>query len=171
MSLVKKTILIVLTLWISLILFAPKRELYYLLEKRLQKEQIVLSQERIRETALGLTITGGTLSIQGVKVGRIERIAFWTVLVYSDLEIENFKSDPGMAKFIDIEVSHADFRHTLLKPTVLTFFASGSFGDVKGTINLLDRSVKLRWLKTGEISALKPYLKRDNEGWFYERNF
>jgi len=171
MHLVKKTALIVAALWVSLILFAPKRELYYLLEQQLQKEGIVLSQERIHETAFGLELEGAVISVQGIELGKVKRIRVWTLLLFSQVEMERFESSPGMRKIADIELARARVWHAVWHPMSLKLEAEGSIGKVRGEIDLQKRKLRLHWQKVGEISALKPYLKKEKKGWVYERSF
>ena len=171
MHMVKKVLLIFAALWVSLILFAPKQELYYLLEHQLQKEGIILSQERIQETALGLEIENAIVSVQGIEVGEVKRIRFWTLLLYSQVDLVGFESSPGIRKMADINLERAKLRHAVWHPLTLSLEAEGNFGVVDGEIDLSRRTLRLRWQKVGEISLFRPYLKKEKGAWVYERRF
>lgn len=171
MQMVKRVFLIAVLVWGAFILFAPKRELYYLLEQRLQKEGIVLSQERIRETPLGLQIKEAKLYYKGIQLGTVNEAAFWTLLFFTEIDVEGFRSSPGLRKVLDLQLSKARFRHSLLHPMTLAIDAEGNFGLVSGTMDLRTRQLRLRWLRTGEMKGLLPYLKRNGKEWYYEQKF
>jgi len=171
MQMVKKLLLSIMVLWASIIIFAPKRELYYLLENRLQKVGVVLNGELINTTFSGFKVQKAQLYFQGIKVGEIGEIDFWTIILFSQVDLKNFVPSPGMKKLFDIRLKQAKAKHRLWHPLIVKVEAEGSFGLVDGQIDLAKRNVRIQWLKVGDIHLLKPYLKKDKKGWYYEKSY
>ena len=47
----------------------------------------------------------------------------------------------------------------------------GMFGEITGNIDLAQRTLHLDFNETEEIEILKPKLKKDEKGWYYETSF
>ena len=171
MQMVKRALLLLIVLWLSIILFAPKQELYYLLEERLQNSGVILNETRIDENAMGLTLEKVTLYIQGVDLGKIKQIDLWTLLFYTRIDITAFTPSPGILKIADIRLKKAHFQYAVWNPEQIRIEVEGNIGKVVGSFDLKKHLLRLRWEKTGAIDPIKPYLKRDKKGWYYERIF
>lgn len=171
MQVVKKSILLLLTALIAFILFAPKRELYYLLQKKLQQEGIVLDQRKIIEKPLGLHLEEVTIYWQGIELGTFRTLDAETFLLYNRLDGYAFQISPAMQRFVRLAIDHLKIRYRLWNPRHLVLEAQGSFGRIHGFYDIKERMLRVRWTRIGEIENLRPYLKRDKEGWYYERQF
>ena len=171
MQMVKRVLLILLIAWGAVILLAPKKELYYLLERQLQKQGIILAQEKLTETPLGLKVEEAKLYLEGVEFGKIDRISLWTLLVYTQVDVKSFQPASRVRKLLNLELSRARIRYALWHPSRMKVEAEGSFGKTEGMIDLRKRTILLRWTKTGNLQGLKSYLKKDSKGWYYERKF
>ena len=92
MQMVKKSALIFLMLWFSILLFMPKAELYYTIEQSLAKQDIKLNEKSIEEGLFSLTLKDVTVYVKGIALANIEELDFFTLLFYSSLEVTNLKS-------------------------------------------------------------------------------
>jgi hypothetical protein len=168
---VGKGLLALLVLWTAILLFAPKKELYFLLEKRWEPEGVVVSGERIQETPFGLVLEGGELYYEGIDLGHFRRITLHPYLWINRIDIEEFTPAKTLEILPEISLHHARILYHPWRPKTLRVFADGSFGKVKGTIDWSKKMIRLRWIEFGEIQRIRPYLKKDEEGWYYEQSF
>ena len=169
MQVVKKGVLFLGVLWISIILFTPKQELYYLLEQRLQNMGIVLNEAQLEEKAFGLKLRNVKLYVEGIDTGEIKEINLWTLLLYTQVDFSGFSPSSAMLKITDIRLSKMQLSYALWDPRHIKIEAEGNFGKIIGDFNLQKQILRLRWIKIGAINSLKPYLKRDKKGWYYEQ--
>ena len=66
MQVVAKGLLFLLVILLSLAIFAPKRELYYLLEEQLMQKDIIISNEEVHSGLLTLKLRHPELYIKGI---------------------------------------------------------------------------------------------------------
>ncbi|HHB94453.1 MAG TPA: hypothetical protein ENK88_04840, partial [Campylobacterales bacterium] len=85
MQMVKKIIGGFFLLLIFLVIFAPKQQIYYLLEKELAKNDIVISNEKFSDNLLGLSISDADIYVKGIKMAHIKSVDLDIFLLYNKL--------------------------------------------------------------------------------------
>jgi len=157
---------------ILLWLFAPKVELYYLLEKSLKEKNILISNETITDTWYGLKIENADLHVAGAKVANISELNFNFFLFYNTLTINEIKMDKSLSNIAPKEINKLDSVYSVLNPLNITLDGVGSFGVLDGTVALVDRKIEVLFPVAKELKTIKKFLKKDKEkGWFYETNY
>jgi len=171
MQMVIKLLGTILVALVAIVVFAPKRELYYALEHEWERSGIVIADETITEGPNSLKVEHARLLYQGAPIATVDRAIVRTWLVFSILEIEGIKPLPGMEKLLPITLDKARATHVLWYPTVVTLELNGSFGRAEGELDLLQRRLKLKSPDAGKVEAIRPYLKNDERSWIYEYRF
>jgi len=171
MQMVKKSALIILAVWFSILLFMPKTELYYTFEKTLANQDIKLNEKSIDEGLFSLTLKDVTIYVKGIALANIEELDFFTVLFYSSLDVVNLQVDEALHSKVPALTKEASFTHNLLSPLILSVDANGSFGTIEGEIKMLNKEVRIDFVKVGDMSMIQSYLTKDEKGWFYEKSF
>jgi hypothetical protein len=157
---------------VALVLFAPKKELYYLAEKELTRQHIVLAGERIHETAFGLKLEDLGIQLDGSEIAEIKQVDLWTLLFYSRAIFAGLKPAPGMERLLPVTIKHGEASHSLLDPTRIHLRLEGSFGAAVGTIDLSPPlRLHLEFLHVEKLGALRSYLNRGKRKWIYETRF
>ena len=169
MQMVKKTLLVMILLPIFLIIFMPKQELYYDLERQLQAYSITITGESIEESVLGLRIEHPIVYFNGAVIAKADSINLWTLLAYTTIDITNLDVADGMP--IHVGISNAKLTNSLLSPTSVEILASSSIGGIDGSVDILDRNIHLNIDNNGSKGIFKQYLKKGKEGWQYESRF
>ena len=168
---VKKILVALILLPFLVLLFAPKTELYHLLEKRLAAQDIVISGEQIHTTPIGLTLEHPTLYVKGIPVATARSVSLWSLLLYSRMEVKGLVFDPSLKNFVPPSVQTVTLIHSVVDP----LHVQGTLTDPKlagtGTIDLKGRSMTLRVSRLPGNSPLKRYLKHTKGGWVYESTF
>jgi hypothetical protein len=153
-------------------LFAPKVELYYLLEKTLKERNIVIANETITDTWYGLKIEDATLYVAGAKVAQIAKLNFNFSLFYNTLKIDEVKMDKSLSNMAPKEIKHFKAIYSVLNPLKIKLEAEGSFGVAEGSVDLKNQKVEILFPVTKDIKTIKRFLKKDKErGWVYETNY
>ncbi len=171
MQMVKRIFLIILVTWFAILMFMPKIDLYYTLEKELLKQDIMINEKSIKEGLFSLTLTDAEVYIKGINIATIKEINFFTLLFYSKISIKTVGLDESLQSFAPQEIEKLTIVHSLLSVYKLFITSSGSFGSVKGKIKLKSKKLRIDFTDIKNIDNIKPQLKNDKKGWYYETSF
>lgn len=172
MQMVKRIVggffLTLILLW----LFAPKVELYYLLEKTLKEKSIVISNETITDTWYGLKIENADVYVAGAKVANTAKLNFNFFFFYNTLKIDEIKMDSSLSNIAPKEIKNLTAIYSVTNPLQIVIDGEGSFGIIDGTVSLLERKVEILFPVAKELKTIKKFLKKDKvKGWYYETNY
>jgi len=169
---VKKSLIVILLVFIEVILFAPKLELYYLLEHKLDDALGVVVNEKVaKETPFGLDLEGLRVYYEGADIATIKDINIFSLLLFSKVKALDIEPSAYLNRVAKFRVSTLDLIHSISNPFFIEIKANGSFGEFKGGIDLRKRVIKLRLVEAKDITSIREFLKRDKEGWYYEQSF
>ena len=172
MQMVKRIVggffLSLLLLW----LFAPKVELYYLLEKSLKEKGIIISNETITDTWYGLKVQNAELYVAGARVANISELNFNFFFFYNTLNINEIKMDKSLSNMAPKEINQLKAVYSILNPINIKLDGEGSFGILDGVVALLNNKIEILFPVPKELKTIKKFLKKDKEkGWIYETNY
>jgi len=173
---VKKIVLAFFVVWLTVLFFMPKSELYYSVEKVLAKQDIKLNEKSIEEGLFSLTVKKVTVYVKGIPLINIEELNVFTLLFYTSLSIEDLIVDEALHTKIPAFTKEAHVKHQLFNPMTLTLDANGSFGEIVGNVDLMHRTVHMDFVDTKDISMIQPSLVKGiktngKKGWIYEKSF
>lgn len=171
MQMVKKSVLVLVAIWLALVILMPKQEIYYKLEEALDSYEIRLNEEKKSEGFFSLNLKGVSVYVKGINVATIEELNLFTLLFYSSVELRSLLVDDSLKTMIPQETTSAVLRHSILSPLDASVSASGSFGSLTGNIDLNERRVHLDFNESENIQMLKPAVKKSEKGWVYETSF
>jgi len=157
--------LLIIFLW----LFAPKQELYYMLEKELNKNGIVISDEKFKDTLYGLEISDAKLFVKGIEMAKIKSFTLNIFFFYNTLNIESIKTDSGIHNLAPKSIDGVTALFNILNPTEVTLGGVGSFGEASGAFNLAELKLLIRVDKAKDIKTFRKFLKKDKKGYYYEK--
>jgi len=158
-------------LLLFLILFSPKQELYYLLEKELNKNGIVISNEKFTDTFFGLSITDADIFVKGINMAQVKSLKLNIFFLYNSLSVESIATDKGIHNIAPKSIESISAVFSILKPYKVAINGKGSFGEVKGGYYLGKNKIFFRLTEKKNIRSFQKFLKKDKEGLFYEKFF
>jgi hypothetical protein len=171
MQVVKNIVIALFVTWFAVLLFMPKQELYYTLEKELLKEGVEINEKQIKAGIFSLTIKEAEVYVKGIKIATVEELDFFTLLFYSSLTVEGMKIDASLSAFAPEEISKIQAMHSILSPSEAFITAMGSFGLAEGVVDLNSSTLRIDLVDVKDIGTLKSQLKKDEKGWYYETSF
>ena len=155
----------------GLIIFMPKSQLYYYGEKMLNEKGIIISDEKIKETPIDLTISNGNIYAQGALVASIALAKVQPYILFNKAEINNVELK-GLAKdFLNISIDKAIAKESILKPFIVALEAEGSFGKAVGWVDLKNRLIHIDIVEAKNINPIRKYMHKNEQGWYYESKF
>jgi len=172
MQMVKRIVggffLALLLLW----LFAPKQELYYLLEKSLKEKNIIISNETIKDTWIGLKIENADIYKDGIKIANSVNANFIFLFLFSQLEINNININEAFRTVAPKKIDNLKASYSIINPLNVTIKGEGSFGNLEGSVALLKRKIEIFFPNPKELKTIKKFLKKDaTKGWYYETSY
>jgi hypothetical protein len=168
---VKKIFFSTILVLVATVIFAPKKSLYYFLESKLESSGIILSNEILDPNPLGLTVKEGNLYMEGTHIADIESISIVTLLLYNGMTVSNLNPTDDIKKIVPMSISEIDFKYVVWNPLKISIKISGDVGDVDGEVDLIEKRLTLRF-KNGIRNApslLRRKLRKDENGWYYEK--
>ena len=171
MQMVKKTLLTTLVALVAILMFAPKVNLYFLLEQELQKNGIVLSNEKVESKLFGLDISNAKVYVENTHIGDVKDISILTLLLYNSIDIFEFTPVKSIQKMFPLSIKEAHINYAVWNPLEVKISADSSVGKIEGRVDLQNRKVMLRFLDKNRIGPIRNYLRRDKSGWYYEQSF
>jgi len=161
-------ILALLLLW----LFAPKQELYYLVEKSLKKQNIIISNETIKDTWMGLKIENADIYNNGIKMANGVNLNLVFLFLYAKLDVDNVNINEAFHLMAPKKIDTLTATYSVLNPLNILLKGEGSFGTLNGKVALKDRRVEVLFPSPKELKTIKKFLKKDaTKGWYYETNY
>jgi hypothetical protein len=170
MQMVKKIAVILLSIWLAILIFMPKKELYYALEHLLVKNEIKLNEKDIKENLFGLNLNEVEIFYDGVRLAEVSDIEIKTFLFYTNVNVKDIKIDDSFKSMIPFKLNDINVTYSILLPMKAKIYASGDFGNVAGYIDF-NRTIHLDFIKVGNIKKLQRELKKNKNGWYYETKF
>ncbi len=171
MQMVKKIFIALFIAWFALLAFMPKQEIYYALEHGLAKQDIKINEKSIEEGVFSLALNQASVYVKGVKIATIEKLTLFTLLFYTKVELDSLLLDDALKAMAPQQTDKAIFSHAIFSPFDTSVYAEGSFGVVDGKVDLKGRKLHIDFNQTKEIEMIKPKLKKDEKGWYYETSF
>jgi hypothetical protein len=161
---VKKLFIIIAYLVVfasSFIVFLPKENLYYFLEKKLLEQKIIIDNETLEDKGFYLNIENPTLYFDGILILKCMQVDIKPWIVYNNIEIKNIRLasniatiiPPNLKPIIPRSIDSIRIYHLFYNPTKIYFKINSDFGDVKGFLNILDKTIIFK--STNKLGDLK----------------
>ena len=171
MHLVKKSIVVFISAWLSIVVFSPKKELYDYAKSRLEEAGVVVSNKKITENLAGIDIERVGVSYKNKTILSLDSMNIWTLIFYTHTQIKNLKLSLGNHS-APIILTRVEAHHLFWDPFDIHFTGKGSSGKIVGEISLKRRVISFHFVGRKErLGALRNYLKKDREGWSFEYKF
>ena len=157
------------------VLFLPKENLFFFLEKELVQKQIYISKEVLKEEAFGLEIKDMMLSYEGIDIVKVNKTEIETFLFYNTVFMQGGELSPLLSHYWPRKIESCRVVYSVTDPFVVKAVAKGDFGvihawyDIKTTI--LKVSLKASTLMLKKYQKSLRYFKRAKNGEYsYEKS-
>ena len=172
MQMIKKILIVILATILSIIIFAPKDRLYFMLEEQLKAQNgVVISNEKLNSGMFGLEITKGDISINDIELIRFDLIDISSFIASSTIKIDNIKLDKSISSMLPISELNASISHNIISPMEITIDISSGNITQNATLKVVeDGLIQIRIDDINSTQWLKAFMQKDENGWYYETN-
>ncbi len=171
MRVVRDILLFLAALYAGFILFMPKLQGYYYLEKFLNQKGVVIGNEEFKERVASLEIMHPVIYFQGQDLARVSKVKVTPLLFVNSLEADSLEFLNIAKQFLNVDIASLKAKETILKPFIIKIEAQGSFGKAKGEVDLKNRKIHIDIIEEKNIKPIKRFLKKGKKGWYYESKF
>jgi len=162
---------VLFVLWLSLVLFMPKKHLYFKLEHLLDQQHVRINESKISEGLFTLKIEEASIYIRGIDLVHIRLSSFFSLLLYSRIAMKEITLDSSLEGMVPTHLDSIVFSHVLWSPQYLSVSGNGEFGAFQGVVDLVRHKVHLDFPEMKKPGVLKHQLKQGEKGWYYETSF
>jgi hypothetical protein len=140
----------------------PKDNLYYTLQKYLEKEKVYINSDI--KSGIDLKLINGTVYYNKMDVLTFKNIDILPFILFNEIKADNIK-------IIDkYKINSIKAFYTIFYPIKIFIKGKSSFGELDGYVDLVKREIKVYILNLTDTS-LKNFLKKDKKGYFYYAKF
>lgn len=161
---------------LALIYFAPKESIYYLLEHELKTYSVVISDETLQDKGLTLSIKNAALYVKSIESAKIKNCDVTLLLLYNSLNASDITLSESLKSFVPLKIESLVFTQSIFDPLHLHIHALGAFGEAKGSVNLLERTIHIDFTASELMqkeykNALREFTKSQEGGLVYDKAF
>jgi len=160
----KKFFIFLISFYIGFIIFMPKSNLLFSLEKYLKHQNIYLNAT-YKENIFKLNIKNAKIFINKINLIDFKEAHIMPFIFYNKLEIKNI-----FIHFQNLKVSNLDINYSILNPLKILIKGNSNFGKIEGFVNLKDKFIKIYILNLTN-NNIKSFLQKDKKGYFYYAKF
>lgn len=159
----------------ALVIVSPKQELFYFAEEFLEKEKLVISNEKISDLGLFFKIQNATLFYDSIQAGNARELSTLFTLFYNRVSLSNFEIHSDFKDFFPGNIEKIEAKHIFYQPHIIEISGEGAFGSLSGDVNLIERKIRVV-LKVSSVMSRKYRqllrgFKKSKEGYVYEQKF
>jgi len=159
----------------SVLIFLPKENLYFLLEKELAKQDIFISNETISTGLFSIELEDAVVTYEGIEVAKIIRSDFELFLLYDKVELKEIELSSLISNYWPSKIENVVVTYSVIDPVNIHAVAEGTFGQIVAEYSLEDSRVSVV-LKPSKLifkkyrSTLR-YFKKSKDGEYtYEKS-
>lgn len=160
---------------LSLLVFSPKEGLYNLAQEHLQKQNIIISDEKIDSKAFGLNINDAKIYFEGINVGKVEAIKLNTFLLFNSLSISNIELLDSFEKMAPTPIEKIEIIYSVLDIKNVKISGESIYGNLEGYIDIFNQKVYLEFEANEKMkrdySNLLRMMKLKDGRYIYEYNY
>ena len=123
----------------ALILFVPKSNLYFFMEKSIKPYGVILSNETLHPELFSLNISHIDVSVQGIDSAVIHEAKITLLGVYNAVELKGIRLADVAKSWIPLYVAEATLHYSVVNPLVIEGFTKGDFGEAKAVFSLKEQ--------------------------------
>ena len=167
----KKFILLLIVLYVAIITLMPKENLYYTLKNRLKEQQVTLSESELKDNLISLKADNVIVSYDGIESVDVESFSILPLIFYNKLTATNVSATASLKSMFKYSADEVQLTYKIWNYKSVDIDASGDFGDIHGSLDVLSGELKLNIepsLEFEKNSLLRQYFKKSDEGYIHE---
>jgi len=152
----------------------PKASLYYFAEEQVKPYEIMINNESLKESGLGLNITDAVIFIRSIESAHIDFMSINLFVLYNAVDVEEITLSPVAEAVIPVHIQDLHIRYSILNPLEIVLHGEGEMGLFHASFKLLDRLLSVTLNPSEKMlkeyrSTLSTLKKSENGAYIYEK--
>jgi len=150
-----------------ILLFLPKENIYYFVEKKLFENKIILNEKNIKEGLFGLNVDDIDIFYDSTNIMKAEKLNLFFTIFYNRVMIKDIRAQKSFQNFMSEKIDTISLRHAIFYPTKVWINIRGEFGQINGNYNIKNKNVHLELKPQENFEKKYPFLRinfKDIEG-------
>ena len=159
---------------LALMYLMPKASIYYFFEEQIKPYSIVINNESVKDSGLGLEITDAVVFIKSIDSAQIGSVEVDLFALLNTIDIKDVTLSSVAAAVMPLHIQELHIQHSILNPLEITVDGEGEIGVFHATFHLLDRLVNVNLKPSEDMlknykSTLTNLKKSENGEYVYEK--
>ncbi len=170
----KKFIIYFAVIYLSLIFFMPKENLWFTAEYFLKKNSLIVSNEKIKDFGFLLDIKDGNLYFEDLKIAKIKDFKAFPYIFYNLFLLKNINTTKEVENIINLQIKNLKLYQSVIKPFKVFIKGEANVGEISGFLDIKKRALKLVLTPLASFKnkkSLLRFFKKTKEGFVYEYSF
>jgi len=159
-----KFLVIMFSFFIGFIIFMPKENIFFTLQKELSKQNIYINTQT-KNNLFTLNLKNSHIFINGINIANINQTSILTLILFNKINIHNITIN-----FNKLKIKTLYIQYSILNPLKIDINGIANFANIKGDIDLKTNTLKVYLLNLTN-NSIKSFLHRDQKGYFYVQKF
>ncbi len=166
----KKILAIILTIYLSIIIFMPKEQIIYTALNQANSQNINFKIANPTDFGLFENISKLNLFYDKDEVLEVSNAKLFPLLVYNRLSFSHIDLVGSFKSMLDIKIIKAKLTQTIISPATVHIYALSTIGEIEGSFNLKTDILKVVLTPNDKFKTFKykNYFKKSKEGYVYE---
>jgi len=160
---IKKILLFILGLFIGILFFMPKDNLFFTAQKYLKSYNAFINFKHIDNSLFYLTLSNVDIFYKDMKAIKIDEVKMTPFILFNQVTFKNLKIANNNFKLIKAN-------YNILHPLKIIIKGFSNLGKIDGYLNLESHKLKI-YILDSKNKELQKMLKKDKKGYFYEQTF
>jgi len=167
-----KGFIYLMVMFVLLMFFLPKVNLYYAAEELMQKQNVYISDEEVYDNGFSLELLNAKVFFDKLELMQVNTINLSSWFVYSSVNLEVIEVNEGFSDFLPSDINAIKAEHFIYKPTHIALSGESQDSFFYGDVDLIEKTVKIH-LRVGAQSekrykTLLRKLNKEEGGYVYE---
>lgn len=161
---------------LSLMYFTPKVTLFYLLEKELQKYDVVVSNEILIDNGFSLNVNDGSVFAKSIESAKIKEANIKIFGIYNSVNLNEIRLSNAAASFVPLYIDEFNVRYSIFNPLNVKAYAIGEFGEAEASFSILDMALHVDVEPSAKMqkeykNSMRQLSKSEDGGYSYDKTF
>jgi hypothetical protein len=157
----KKVLAVILGFYIGIVVFMPKKDIFYTLTYKLPKTDVIAN---ISQTPISLDIKNAKIYYAGIKSVFLQKLTVYPLIFFNAAVLQDTKINLG-----NYIIKKTFIFYTPFYPFKIFVKGKGNFGNFEGFVDIKNRYVKI-FFKNPK-NNIKAFLQKNSKGYFYYESF
>ncbi len=151
----------------------PKAGIYYFVEEQIRPYAVIINNETVKESGLGLNITDAVVFVKSIESAQVASIQVKLFALFNAIDIKDITLSSVASAVIPLHVQEVHIRYSILNPLEVTIDGEADAGVFQASFHLLDRLLSVTLVPSENMlkeykSTLSNLKKSENGEYIYE---